>query len=202
MRSFAVGIVFIAFLTHACTLLSQSSFRVFRDTNIGVQFSYPMEWELSRKGEGPIDIGFEPDAQQLAVFLTQSDTVGLHHTTFRNAELLYAIRRVSREHCVDDIATPDNSSVDSELRMIHGVEFTHVSAVDDSMCHYISDELYTTYRNGACHIFDLAFETVCFDDSEPNGQRPLTKSERQEIEATLDRILSTVEFIPKAQESQ
>jgi hypothetical protein len=58
------------------------------------------------------------------------------------------------------------------------------------LCHMANEELYFTYENGTCYLFDLASERECF--GAVDGERDLTQSEWAEIQARLDRIMSTV----------
>ena len=60
------------------------------------------------------------------------------------------------------------------------------------MCHEISANIYATYRNDVCHLFEQDFMTVCAGVQE--GTRGLTPAETKALQHHLDAIMQSVTF--------
>ena len=54
----------------------------------------------------------------------------------------------------------------------------------------MKEDIYATYRNHACYLFDLSVHTIC--SGAVDGMRNATKKELTDINAQLMSILETV----------
>jgi hypothetical protein len=68
----------------------------------------------------------------------------------------------------------------------------HAQTGDAGMCHQVQEELYATYRNQTCYLFDLAVHTICPGVEDNN--RALTGSELAQIQSSLEKVLSSVQI--------
>lgn len=75
-----------------------------------------------------------------------------------------------------------------------GIGFTHGRDEQREVCLTQHDDVYTTYRSGACLRFDLAINNFC---SAGSGARDITPHQLDEVRSRLLVIVSTVRFDPK-----
>ena len=60
------------------------------------------------------------------------------------------------------------------------------------MCHGAKQEVYRTYRNGNCYLFEGDMERDCF--GEVDGQRDLTATETRALMRHLNAIPQSIRF--------
>ena len=78
---------------------------------------------------------------------------------------------------------------------IAGMSFVHGHDEQQHICTVERDEIYTTYRKGACFRFDLAMNNFC--GGEVSGVKDVTEQELDTVRARMESIVSTVRFDPK-----
>jgi hypothetical protein len=202
MLSSLLGLLFILALMSMWaqpTAVARSDWKRFSDETGGVKFQYPQRWILSEGNKYSVATsltrqGIPPRA---AAYIGNADSNPYPNTTLVGAEFLYAPRpAASNEACSEMIVNkewPDAKLLAPES--FNGVTFAHAKSADNWTCHYLREDLYSTYRGGTCYLFDLAVETECF--GAVDGERQLTSAETADIQATLNKILSTVSIHEK-----
>jgi hypothetical protein len=193
MKWIAVSLLLTASMATAAQSPSATRLKQFADADTGVSFRYPHNWQLNTAGRGSVEVDFTDlkVMPRVAVYMEHGDSSPYRNTTFVGAEFLYATRSIdSSKECSKLIFGEGANAKRQPPRVIDGVTFAHVKTMDAWTCHSVYEDLFATYRNGTCHLFDLATELECF--GAVDGERLLTKGEMAQIEATLNDVLSTV----------
>jgi hypothetical protein len=193
MKWIAVSLLLTAPMTTVAQTCGATRLKQFADAKTGVSFRYPHSWELGVAAKGSVEADFT-DLKVMpivAVSMENGKSSPYRNSTLVGAEFLYATRPMdSSEGCSKLIFGEGADAKREPPRTIHGMTFAHVKTTDAWTCHYLSEDLFATYQNGTCHLFDLAIESECF--GAVDGERLLTKDEMAQIEETLNDILSTV----------
>jgi hypothetical protein len=168
----------------------------YSDPTTGVTFQYPSVWKKVPKpdamtqpmfimaGINPvIDVEFSPKGN----LYEKTNLVGL--------DFLYYTAPATNAAACAKIAV-DTAGTDSkpDTKTIHGVAFQHIQTSNSGMCHEMSAEIYSVYRNGVCHLFEEDFMNVCAGVVE--GTRGLTDTETKALQRHLDAIMQSVIFAP------
>jgi hypothetical protein len=193
MKWIAVSLLLTASMVTAAQTPSATRLKQFADADTGVSFRYPHNWQLNKAGNGSVETHFT-DVKvmpRVSVYMENGKSSPYRNSTLVGAEFLYATRSIdSSEECSWLLFGEGAHANRQPPRTIHGITFAHVKTMDAWTCHQVYEDLFSTYRNGTCHLFDLATESECF--GAVDGERLLTKGEMAQIEATLNDILSTV----------
>ena len=95
----------------------------------------------------------------------------------------------SQEACAAMAVSPASKA---ETVMINGVPFQHFENEEAGMCHGAKQEVYTTYRNGNCYLFEGDMDTSC--SGVRDGQRDLTATETRALMLHLNAIPQSIRF--------
>ena len=79
--------------------------------------------------------------------------------------------------------------------LINDISFAHGHDQIKDICITQRDEIYTTFRRGACYRFDLSINNFC--GGEVSGVRDISPSELDQVRTCLQSILSTARFDPR-----
>ena len=79
--------------------------------------------------------------------------------------------------------------------LINDISFAHGHDQIKDICITQRDEIYTTFRRGACYRFDLSINNFC--GGEVSGVRDISPSELDQVRTRLQSILSTARFDPR-----
>jgi hypothetical protein len=112
-------------------------------------------------------------------------------TNFNGAEFVYANRKAAS---IAECSASLHGDSDKILthKTIGNIDYVHAQTGDAGMCHQVQEELYATYRNQTCYLFDLAVHTICPGVKDNN--RALTGSELAQIQSSLEKVLSSVQI--------
>lgn len=106
--------------------------------------------------------------------------------------------RIGRSDTAADIAAclvaPDEATGPSDTAEIGGVRFTHFTASDAAMSHYVSAESYRAVHNGACYAIDLIIAGTRPDVYDPPRTPPFTNDVAKQRLATA---LAAVHWVAK-----
>lgn len=108
-------------------------------------------------------------------------------------EVTSAEMRIGRSDTATDIsaclAAPDAATGPSDTAEIDGVRFTHFTASDAAMSHYVSAEGYRAVHNGACYAIDLIVAGTRPDVYDPPRTPPFTNdAARQRLASALAAV--------------
>ncbi len=113
-------------------------------------------------------------------------------------EVTSAEMRIGRANTAADIAAcvdlPAEATGPSDTTEIGGVRFTHFTASDAAMSHYISAESYRAVHNGACYAIDLIVAGTRPDVYDPPRTPPFTN---EAAKVTLVSALAAVHWVTK-----
>jgi len=164
----------------------------YTDPAHGVSFRYPVVWKRVRQLDDYCQSALFSDKLRptAAVEFTGGGNY-YRNTILGSLDFQYGIvRNSSPATCrklVDDYASaPDWPASD---KMVNSIAFRHVSGGECGLGHGISWELYTTFRNGNCFVFEEDFTTA-----RPDNARELTPGEMKALLRHLDAIMRSVTF--------
>lgn len=108
-------------------------------------------------------------------------------------EVTSAEMRIGRSDTAADIsacaAAPDEATGPSDTAVIDGVRFTHFTASDAAMSHYVSAESYRAVHDGACYAIDLIIAGTRPEVYYPPRTPPFTNdAAKQRLTAALAAV--------------
>jgi hypothetical protein len=168
----------------------------FSDPATGVSFSYPSVWKLSRRSqtqpfyESPVIL--QPDQRPNASVTFSSAGNYYAKTNLAGLSFTYvAIPDSTPEACDKLIAAADTGSSRPPDRIVlDGVSFTHISGGDAGMCHRVAYDVYGTYRDNRCLLFEADTHTLC--PGVVDGTRELTAAESKALKRHLNSIVQSL----------
>ena len=191
----------ILMLCSCIPLIAQSSnaadhLREFRDPSTGVKYRYPEGWRQLSGNQLDLHLAFVPDQTKIrsGVLWTPSGT--LKSTNLTGAEFVFALqRRISARDCMHPVAAyVSGPHVDSVT--LNDIQFAHNWAGAGGLCHYTKEDIYATYQNHACYLFDFSVDSIC--SGAVDGMREATKEELADVNAQLMSILANVRIDKRA----
>lgn len=162
----------------------------FKDVSTGVTYRYPEDWKQVSGNQFYLFPAFLPDQAAIRSGVLWAPNGILKNTNLTGAEFVFALQRgTSSRDCMHPVAQfASGSHVDSVT--LNGIEYAHNSAETGGMCHQMKEDVYTTYQNNGCYIFDLSVQTIC--SGAVDGMRDATKKELADVDTRLIDILETV----------
>ena len=112
--------------------------------------------------------------------------------TFSGAHLYLSVTPHATEASCAQQAAPTGKA---SISKIAGVPFAHGHDEQRHICITDRDEIYTTYRKGACYRFDLAINNFC--GGEVSSVKDITPQELDNVRNRMESILATVRFDTK-----
>jgi hypothetical protein len=167
----------------------------FHDPTYKISFDYPANWTLSRK-DGEIstfhlDARSAPHATRLRAVAAIPENP-FPSSTFSGAYVYLSVTPHSSTASCAQQAAPAAKPPASQIA---GIAFAHGHDEQKHICTTDRDEIYTTYRKGACYRFDLAINNFC--GGEVSGVKDITQKELDNVRNRMESILATVRFDPK-----
>lgn len=193
MVSSLISMIALADLGQQGTLVN--SMKQFSGSD-GVSFRYPATWSFSTENEfySPSSITAPYRPPQAVVFFKDGGEFNPYpDTTLNGAEFVYAKdKAATAEICPALTPHSDGNSHSLEPTTINGTEYTHVRLESAGMCHQIREDVYATYRNETCYLFDLAIHTIC--SGVKDNMRDIRPDELSHAQDSLEDILSNIEI--------
>jgi len=178
------------------TLAAHAQLTTYSDPATGVTFQYPSVWKKVPKpdtmtqpmilmaGINPvIDFEFSPKGN----LYEKTNLVGLDF-------LYYTAPAANAAACSKIVTDAAGSDSKPNTKTIHGVAFQHIQTSNSGMCHEMSADIYSIYRNGACYLFEEDFMNVCA--GVVDGTRGLSAAETKALQRHLDAITQSIVFAP------
>ena len=171
------------------------SHTTFHDPTYKVSFDYPANWTLSRK-DGEIST-FHLDARSAPRTTRLRAVAAIPENPFPSSTFsgAYVYLSVTPHSSTESCAQQAVPAAKPAVSQIAGVAFTHGHDEQKHICTTDRDDIYTTYRRGACYRFDLAINNFC--GGEVSGVKDITQKELDAVRARMESILGTVRFDPK-----
>ena len=171
--------------------------KTYTDPASGVSFTYPAAWTLSRTTAfylGSLVTLPDPLARAVVSFSSRDNYYA--KTNLDGLEFTFvAVPEASPETCSQRIGREiDPAGKRAETLTINGRRFLHLAAGDTGMCHGANRDIYQTYSEGSCYLFEADMHTVCADVDA--GRRELTAGETKALHRHLDSIMQTVQIKP------
>jgi len=163
--------------------------QTFRDSKGGVTFTVPAGWSLSKK-DGLVST-FHSDARTAARKAEMRGVASMEFnplplSVLSGATFYYSVtRHLAEAECIAQAPAP------RDIQDIGGMEFRHAHDEHGGSCTEARDEVYTSYRKGACYRFDLEVNTFC---SASSGAQDLTIHQMSDLLERMTGILSSVEW--------
>ena len=166
---------------------------LFTDPGSGVSFHYPSVWKRVARPETYIPPVVIQRGLQPAVDVEFSPQGNLYEkTNLSGLDFVYATAPTASAPECYKLGEVDTGSVHKEVIQLRGIVYQHASGGGAGMCHEIGTQIYSTYREGVCHLFEQDIMTVCPGVQE--GTRGLTATEMKALQHHLDAIMQSVTF--------
>jgi hypothetical protein len=174
------------------------------DPATGVSLDYPTVWKRTKGSEDYCPaVAFEQSrgvpehavpVRFAAVFSPESNVYAqttLESLAFLFGTMPHSTPAACRQFVGDMAGAPQNNLT------IGGVPYAHSSAGECGLSHSITAEIYTTFRNGSCYVFEEDFDESTGRLGE-DGTRELTAAERRALRRHLHGILQSVRIASPA----
>ena len=164
----------------------------FSDPSTGVSFAYPKYWQQTAGSQFYLGLNLIPEKAEVRGAVAWKANADAK-TTLAGAQFLYALQKdVSFADCMHPHNEGDATDSTVNTVKIRGVAYAHSRAEDAAMCHHQKEDVYATYRYGACYLFDFSVRTLC--PGVVDGMREATPAELADMDARLLGILKTVQI--------
>lgn len=170
--------------------------RHIHDRHYGVAFDVPAGWNITER-DGDVST-FALDARTASSSARMREVAQLAFnpfpaSTFAGALFYFSVTPRSTEQSCAAQAAAQAPHVAGSTN-VGGLTFAHGYDEHGTICTEARDEIYTTYRRGACLRFDLVLNTFCGGDV--SGVRSMSDAEIDAVRKRLETVLSTVRFDP------
>jgi hypothetical protein len=190
------GVVAAAMLMPSlCAVAQQAHIPLssYSNTSTGVAFQYPSVWKTVSKPDSMQQPFLFDQGLQPAVVLEFSPKGNLYEkTNLVGLDFVYATAPAASVAECYKLGEADSGAAEKEIITLRGVTYQRASGGDAGMCHQLSASIYATYHDGACHLFEQDFSTLCAGVQE--GTRGLTSTEVDALHRHLDAIMQSVTF--------
>jgi hypothetical protein len=175
----------------------------FHDPTYHLSFDYPANWTFSTSDHEistfHLDARSAPQRSTLRAVTAMPENP-FPASTFSGAYVYFSVTpHSSAGSCAHQASPPPNASHKNATKpastQIADIAFTHGHDEIKDICITQRDEVYTTFRRGACYRFDLSINNFC--GGEVSGVKDITPHELDQVRARLESILSTIRFDPK-----
>jgi hypothetical protein len=187
-RSGSLPLLLLALLFVSKALHAQGPTHTFQDPVYKVTFDYPANWIFSRT-DGEIST-FHLDARSAPANAQMRAVVAMPEnpfpaSTFSGAYVYFSVTPRSAA-----AACTQQAGAAAQTVQIAGVPFSHGHDEQKEICTTQRDEVYTSFRHGACLRFDLAINNFC--GGEVSHVKDISPQELDQVRARLEDILKTV----------
>jgi hypothetical protein len=184
--------------------------QTFHDPKYKISFDYPSNWNFSRNDRElstfHLDARTAPSTASLRAVAAIPENP-FPASTFSGAYVYLSViphatdatcasqARVHRVATAPSASPAPRSSKRAGTSQFGGISFAHGHDEQKHICTTDRDEIYTTFRRGACYRFDLFINNFC--GGEVSGVKDITPEELEQVRKRLEGILATVRFDPK-----
>jgi hypothetical protein len=156
-----------------------------------VSFDYPVVWKIDNAAKFYIPLLILQRDRKPQVQVVFSPAGNLYQkTTLLGLAFAYVkTPQPSQEACAAIAVSPASKA---ETVTINGASFQHFENEEAGMCHGAKQEIYRTYRNGNCYLFEGDMDTSC--SGVRDGQRDLTPAETKALMRHLNAIPQSIRF--------
>jgi hypothetical protein len=176
---------------------------MYRDDNSGVSFLYPRKFRLATGDDALVQFAGLGDAAMdfvepggVAIATVEVPDGSYPGTDFASAFFNVNVNRsVTEQECAHfalvDSHNVNGAPVDAEKAKVGSTDMATTSNFSASAMAQTETQYYHSYDNGACYEYVLSLGTAGFGTKD--GAEPVN---RDEVFATLEKILSTVKVKP------
>jgi len=185
----------------ACAVAAQAqspALTKFHDSVNGVAFRYPAQWSSGNSlvfylgsliliGVQP---GAGPEAPQANVGFNATESKGPYAGTNLNGiQFVYHVAAATSPDEARKRIWPGRGGPKTMLtgEKIHGVAFDHAFWKDAGLGHQADRDIYATFRDGHCYMFEEDIHTVSMDNV-----NPLTEGQLKQLRRELDSVMQSV----------
>lgn len=164
----------------------------YADPDGDVSFEYPVVWKIDNSAKFYIPPVILQGDRKPHVQVVFSPVGNLYEKTTLHSLVFAYVKapQPSEDACAAMVASLGPDRV--ETVTINGVPFQHFEMEDAAMCHGAKQEVYRTYRNGLCYLFEGDMDATCL--GAVDGQRDLTPSERRALMRHFNAIPQSIRF--------
>jgi hypothetical protein len=209
--------IFLAMTLFCAGLFAQAppSIHTFHDPIFKLSFDYPADWTFSHTDHEistfHLDARSSPRNASLRAVVAMPENP-FPASTFSGAYVYFSVTPHSTAAaCARQTSLPARSTRRPPASpaakaapatggkpgpiLINDISFVHGHDQVKDICITQRDEIYATFRRGACYRFDLSINNFC--GGAVSGVRDISPSELDQVSTRLQSILSTARFDPK-----
>ncbi|MDP9039030.1 MAG: hypothetical protein M3O02_07120, partial [Acidobacteriota bacterium] len=174
-----------------------TAMHTYHDPSYKISFDYPANWTFTQRDHEISTFRLDArtaDRKTMLRAVTAIPENPYPSSTFTGAFVYLSVTPHTNEaKCAGQAAASGSDKRD--VARIGGMSFVHGHDEQRHICTVERDEIYTTYRKGACFRFDLAINNFC--GGEVSGVKDVTQQELETVRSRMEAIVSTVRFDPK-----
>lgn len=169
----------------------------FHDKSYKISFDYPANWTFTQRDHEISTFRLDArkvDRKTMLRAVTAIPENPYPASTFTGAYVYLSVTpHTNEEKCAEQASAGGANR--GRVSRIGDTSFVHGHDEQRHICTVERDEIYTTYRKGACYRFDLAINNFC--GGEVSGVKDVTEEELENVRSRMEAIVSTVRFDPK-----
>jgi hypothetical protein len=160
-----------------------------------VSFEYPVVWKVDNSPQFYIPPFILQGNRKPRVQVVFSSSGNLYEKTTLHGLVFTYVKapQASQEACAAMAVSPAPDR--AETVTINGAPFQRFELEDAAMCHGVKQEVFRTYRDGACYLFEGDIDTTCV--GAVDGQRALTPTETRALMRHLNAIPQSIQFLAR-----
>jgi hypothetical protein len=189
---------FSSVLLLVCVLSAHAqstALKTFHDAKYGVTFRYPAQWKSGQAVQFYLDsevLGLNPDGGENDPIGKVGFVVGQSGpyagTNLNGVQFVFnVIPRSTEEECRKRVEAVANKPLLQTT--VHGITYSHYSGGDAGLGHGASREIYSSFRDEHCYLFEESIHTVSMDDP-----KSLNPAQWKHLRKELDGVMQSVRF--------
>lgn len=181
-----------------CVLAAQAqspALKTFHDPTDGVTFRYPAEWSAGQDvqfylGSEILERNSDGGAKEPLgkIGFVAEKTGPYAGTNLNGVQFVFnVVPRSSENECRKRVEDAANKPVTQTT--VHGIVYNHYSGGDAGLGHQASREIYSSFRDEHCYMFEESIHTMSMDDP-----KSLSAAQWKQLRKELDRVMQSVRF--------
>jgi hypothetical protein len=178
--------------------------KTWHDEAYGVTFRYPAQWTSGPEigfylGSEILDYDSDGGAKEPLAkvgFVVGPEAGPYSGTNLNGVQFVFnVIPHSTGDQCRKSVEEVANLPLVQTI--LHGIAYDHYSGGDAGLGHQASREIYSTFRDGHCYLFEESIHTVSINEEPLSSlQVKRFRSQLKQLQNQLDKVMQSVRFEP------